>query len=411
MKKEQFKVLLREAEDAYPNAPAKGYRQVGEKLFDASYNKANNSLNTNNFSIKAMTEAALEYKLGISGGVNVGGQNGWDLVKEYEGDARFMETVTTGAIPTIIGTVLEKTMIESYNYHTGPYNTLVREIDWTGKDTTKATIPGMQAFSDFKERAEGTPYLQSGLKEKYAEVYLKDFGRIIALTWEAVVSDETGLLVERAQSLGEAGAFHRNQMIVQSVEMIAARSTMGETATKACNLNGTTLLQAGVYATTHAAVTGTDLQVNANLVATNKALDYDGIDEAWGLARKMTDEKGAYINVVPNALLVYATQAAKAWNLMNTNMQPGTAEFNSNFYYKKFNIIDTPYLSDTNSWYLGDFPKQVVWMWVARPASLTKGTESDAFFTSKIIKQWRFSYHGGCGMRDYRYIIRSAGES
>ena len=126
---------------------------------------------------------------------------------------------------------------------------------------------------------------------------------------------------------------------------------------------------------------------------------------------RITNAKGAYINVVPNALLVYATQAAKAWNLMNTNMQPGTAEFNSNFYYKKFNIIDTPYLSDTNSWYLGDFPKQVVWMWVARPASLTKGTESDAFFTSKIIKQWRFSYHGGCGMRDYRYIIRSAGES
>lgn len=409
MRKEVFKVLLKEAEDKYGKTE-KGYKAVGEKLFNATYDPKTNRLDTSGLSFKAMTEAVFEY----NGHKDVSIHNFFEDVEgmDVTESQRVKEAVTTGAIPTIIGTVLEKSFIEAYNYHSAPYMSLVKELDWKGTDTTKATIPGMQAVSDFKARPEGTPYFESGLKEKYAEIAMKDFGRIINVTWEAVVSDQTGLLLERAQSLGEAGAAHRNKMIVQTIEMVAARSTMGETATAGCVLNGSTLTQANVYNTTHAAVTGTDLQVNANLLSTNKALDYDGLKEAFGLARIMKDEKGEFINVNPTTLLVYSTSFVDAWNLMNTQIgQPGSSDANANFFLRRFSIVDTPYLSDTNSWYLGEFPKQVVWMWVDRPKALTETESAHAFFTSKVLRSWRFSYHGGGGMRDYRYIIRSAGES
>jgi hypothetical protein len=399
--------LIAEAETApeFKNAPNKAYVAVGEKLAKSIIGK-NGTVDMTKLSFKSMLEAHLRHTLQDPSLVLTN-----DFLSEYDGNKLVSETVTTGSFPTIIGTVMSKTFIESYNYFTADYKALYTEVPWDGNNSTEMYVPGLQALGGAKERPEGTAYQDDSLNEKWAKVVMKDFGRMISITWEALVTDKTGLVLERCQQRGEMLGLHLAKLVVQSIEMVAARSTMNETTTQAAVFNSTAITQANFYANDHSAVTGLDGQTNDNLVTTSCALDFDGLKEAFSLIRKMTDENGDPITVEPKVLLVPTGEEVNAWQLMNTISQPGTAEAGLNFFRGKYSIVATPFLSDTNSWFLGDFKKQIIVVYVAHPVMVTKGSETDDFFTSKIVKKWRASHHVGSAARDYRYVVRSPGES
>jgi len=412
--REKYLELVHEAEtcEQFKNSPTLGYEAVAEKLFDASYDATKGEVKKDAISFTALLEAELSKRI-PGERILLAGHYGDEFMDKYKNDPRVMEAVTSGAFPTITSTFIQKATIKAYEYNSNDLLNLINEDSWTGGDTSKATIPGMRATGKMLPRAEAASYTGDDTHEDYVDIYLHDFGRKIALTWEAVKSDRTGMLLQRAEAMGKAGALHRAEMVTQTIEMVAARSTMpNEAATKGAVFNGqTALTQANIYANTHAAVTGLDAQVNDNVVTTSTALDHDGLKEAWGLLRKMTDGRGKKIMVEPNVLLVPSDLAVDAYSLLKTVNIPGTTDFGTNFFKDKFKIVDSVFFSDTNSWYLGDFKSQITWIWVDKPRTLRQGTSSDAFFNNKIVAEYLFAYHGGCGHTDYRYVVRSPGIS
>ena len=412
MRTTEYLNLVWEAENSnqFAGNKVKAWKAVGEKLFNIYWNDKTGMPDPTKFSLTEMLAGHLRHDL-KDPSISLYGPMGQAFLHEYDGDPRASEAVVSGAFPTITGTIVEKTIIKNYELVMEDYRSLYSEHQWTGGSTVKATIPGVYGSTAFKKRPEGTPYQATDLKEKYVEIQLADFGRTVSLTWEAVVTDRTGLIMESAQSVGKGGAQHQSKMIIQSIEMVAARTTMGETATLAYVANGTTLTQATVYANTHAAVTGLDGQVNDNVVTTDTALGVDGLVEACSLLGIMVSDSGEEIIISPTTILTHTNKYITAIRLIGSEYEPFTTENQINPFKNKYTIVATPFLSDTNSWYFGDFPTQIVWLWVDKPQSITLANTTQVFFDSKTVRQWRFSYHGGCGQRDYRHIVRSPGES
>jgi len=415
--REKYVEMFREAEtlEQFKNSPTEGYEAIGERLFDASYDAQRGEIKKDTISFTAILEAELGRKLNDPS-IYLRGAGADEFLQKYRDDKSkrlIYEAVTSGAFPTITTTLIQKAVIKSYEYNTKDLVSLVTEESWTGGDTKKATIAGMRAFGPFLPRNQGASYIADDTHEDYVDIYLQDFGREVALTWEAVKSDRTGQLLREAEAMGKAGALHRGEMITQTIEMVANRSTMpGESATKAASFNGQiALTQVQLYSADHSSQAGLDGQTNANLVVTNTALDHDGLKEAYNLLGVMTDGRGKKIMVTPSVLFVPTQMEVDAFSLIKTVNIPGTSNFGTNYFKDKFQIVGSPFFSDTNCWFLGDFKSQITWIWVDKPRTERLGTSSESFFHNKIVAQYLFAYHGGVGHTDYRYIVRSPGAS
>ncbi|HDL60124.1 MAG TPA: hypothetical protein ENH14_01575 [candidate division WOR-3 bacterium] len=409
--KDLYLTMVHEAENApqFKNSRRQAWEAVGERLFDLAWNEKEAKLDVHKYGISftAMLEATINKELRTP--ISLFGMSNKQFTDLLQENRQVYEAVVSGAFPTITTTIMQKTVIEAFRYHTAEYDALVSVHPWTGGSATKVSIPGLEAFDGMKRRPEGTPYYGTDTAETYVDVYMYDFGREVELTFEAVKTDQTGMLVERAQRIGEKGALHRNKMLVQSIEMVAARTTMDETATRAGVFNGTALTQAQFYSNDHSSQAGLDGQTNDNKISNNLTLDYDGLKEGWKLLSKMKDHRGDEIQPMPNAILCHTDYYIDAWEKINTRIgAPDTAENSANFFYNKYNVIGTPFLSDANSWYLGEFKPQVVQI-EFDPFQVSDIVSQDDLFHKKIIRCWKAAHHFGIANRDYRYVVRSAG--
>jgi len=175
-------------------------------------------------------------------------------------------------------------------------------------------------------------------------------------------------------------------------------------------LNGTIITQSNFYTTDHSSVSGLDGQVNANTVS--DSLGTTGVSNALNRFANMVDERGDPIQIVPTVLLVHPLDGPTAWQLVRSTNQFDTSNNALNPYgpggYRTFKVVESVFIetSSTRNWYLGDFASQVYWLWGWKPETLVQTKDSNISFEKDIVTRYRFSYFGGCGHVDYRYIVR-----
>jgi len=128
--------------------------------------------------------------------------------------------------------------------------------------------------------------------------------------------------------------------------------------------------------------------------------------------RPMKDEEGRYILAMPKVLLVNPSLYRTAWQFTSDDPQPDTGNNGSNFYKKALGLtaMQSPYVGTgggaSTDWYLGDFKRQLVWIWAKRPYTDSEGADSASAFERDIVARFKYGYWGGCGHRDTRYIVK-----
>ncbi len=313
-----------------------------------------------------------------------------------------MEAVHSSVFPYITGKLISSKVLEAYNLNIAPVQMLYTEISMSRKEEDLA---GFTDLDTPDEVPEGLPYTETAIGEKVVKIKAKKFGRIISLTREAIMFDQTGQLLDRASRIGEKMAYVEAKAVIQAC-MDAANTDLGVAATDWWIYNGTAR---DSYANTHATVDG---RVNDNIITAT--LGTAGLKEAYKYLALMQDLNGEYINVIPKVLIVPANKKWDAMELLTSDKQYDSAENAKNVFMNEgLKIFSHPIVDATSAyyWYLGDFAKDIylgrVW-----PVEVTaQGKDSDAAFTSDIVKRYKVSDYFGVNAVDYRHRLVSQATS
>jgi len=284
------------------------------------------------------------------------------------------EAVDTTAFPTITARLISRQVIEAYQTTPAIGEYLVHTVPSVRK---KEEIVGFVAVEQVKEVKEGMPYEESSLAEKKVTIENKKFGRILAITEEAVMEDQTGQILQRAASLGEKARLFKEKMILDVVRDVNSDAYSGS----------------ALYTSAHG---------NFHSVAFGS--DGSGLEEAKRLLSEMTDENGDPILVSGQILFVPQELEKEAYNLINPVLTEST-------YHRQIisQIFTSPFMTDATEFFYGDFKKQFRYqeVWPMQVLQAKEGHE-DAF-NRDIIAKYKVRLYGGCGAIDYRYVIKSEG--
>lgn len=308
--------------------------------------------------------------------------------------SRVVEAMTASAFPYITSKAISKVLIDSYDYALGDVSSLVTEVP---SNRAAEDIPGLTAGDNLDLVGESAPYHEVTIKEKRCRITNFKFGKIIALTKEMMLFDQTGRVLEQAKRIGEKGGLHRHSIVVKKCASLACSET-GEAADTSLVYDGTAR---ALYANDHSAW---DTQTNDNISTT--AFGFTGVDELLQLLLAQKDDRGDAIVVTAKQLLVPVQLQTKALQLVGSEWEYGTANRNINPYKGKYQVIATPILTSAGVYYLGDFARQMRWQWVWEPITDTLMATSESAFTNDILQQFKFSYMGGCGALDHRFAAK-----
>ncbi|MBE3088375.1 MAG: hypothetical protein IMZ71_04605, partial [Chloroflexi bacterium] len=129
-------------------------------------------------------------------------------------DTELTEAVDSTMFPKITGALINKVVMDAYGLEYGVADQLVTTIPSAVKDET---LVGFTAQGALQEVGEGLSYEETGFGEKYHKVWNRKFGRIIALTEEAVKFDQTGQMIARAKLVGEKMRAKKEQIIFEAI--------------------------------------------------------------------------------------------------------------------------------------------------------------------------------------------------
>ncbi len=331
-----------------------------------------------------------------------------DLDPQSCSQKELTEALNGSQFPQLTRSLIHRVMVPAYEDGLQSADMLVTELDTQRYD--QETMVGTTAISTLPRVYPGQPYPAADFGEKYFTISFANFGQILDVQKELILSDQTGTILDRANQAGMVMGQHRHRFIVETL-INAPRDAMDEATSTACVYKGTALTASQFFANTHATYDG---QVNDNLAASSP-LGTTGMDTAMGLLGTMTDEKGRYINIMPKVLVHHPTLNRTAWSLLNdidlSTVDSGNRGKN---YYQKFNIAPfaTPYVTsnsgNTTDWYIGDPKRALVWMWYIRPTTDTQGSDSNSSFERNVVFRAKCMYWAGCAYRDNgRFLVKA----
>jgi phage major head subunit gpT-like protein len=131
------------------------------------------------------------------------------------------------------------------------------------------------------------------------------------------------------------------------------------------------------------------------------ALTTAGIKSTRDTFRAFTDYTGQRVSLNPDMLLVPIQLETDAWEIVRSNLKPGGANNDANFYQGLFDLVVWNYLSDANDWWMLDSRQMARNLFWHMRTGLEIFGEGDLFAgTRKIGGYMRFS--NGC--TDWRWI-------
>ena len=146
---------------------------------------------------------------------------GRDTVRDWERGEQISESataVTTADFALIAEQLLIHSVQEAYNLAALVGNQLVSPFPSSLQESE--VIPGIAVVADEFETPipEGKPYPMIGLQPSTVRIPAAEKrGGILPITREMIIRDRTGLLLQRAQTLGEAMGLNKEKRIIDTV--------------------------------------------------------------------------------------------------------------------------------------------------------------------------------------------------
>ncbi|WP_325437843.1 prohead protease/major capsid protein fusion protein [Pseudomonas nitroreducens] len=118
---------------------------------------------------------------------------------------------TTSDFPLLLGGAVNRTLRAAYDLAPQTWRPLGRQTTVPDfRAVTRAALGDISALEQVKEHGE---YKYGTLSEDGAPLKVAKFGKIIAITWEAIVNDDLGALSRIPQALGTAAAQTESDVI------------------------------------------------------------------------------------------------------------------------------------------------------------------------------------------------------
>lgn len=112
------------------------------------------------------------------------------------------------------------------------------------------------------------------------------------------------------------------------------------------------------------------------------ALSYASLEAAMIAMRKFTNSQDRrMVGVMPDTLFVPVDLEVTAWEIINSQLRPGTNNNDASFFFNKFKVRSSVLLTDTNNWFLIDSKKMKQFLiWQQRiPLEFNKDQDFDTY--------------------------------
>lgn len=360
-------------------------------------------LKPSDFSIRELAEGLVE--------------NGAEWVRsmdpKYGGGQSVMESsdgVDSTAFANITGQLLINAVMEGYENEAFMISRAMRTVSTR---LNGEIVPGIGKLGDKTESVgEGMPYPRAGISEDYITTPQTDKkGVIVPVTKEAIFFDRTGLILERANGVGESLGLNKEKRCVDVL--------IG--ATNNHKWKGTS------YNTYQASTPW----INILSGATYDLQDWNEIDDADQLFNDITDPntgepvvmmantiiatpaKRQVVNRILNATEVrHTTNSGNTQTLAGNPFGSGLTSVVSRYLYSR--LKSQLSLSAANAkatWFYGDISKAFRYMenW---PITVTQAPQnSEAEFDRDIVVQFKASERGVAAVWNPRCIAKISGHA
>jgi len=320
-----------------------GAAKTGKQLRESLQKK---ELAPDDFSLRELAEAFMSREWVQDLHPKSGGRR---AIREAAGDA-----VAFSQFSNITGQIVFSAIKEAYDDEEFVFSQVVPTRPTSLLDVEK--IPGISNIGDeFQTVSEAAEYPMVGMSEDYIEVAAKlKRGAIIAVTKEAIFTDKTGVLLERAKKLGWWLGFNREKRLV---DLVIDENTGAASVTAGghrYHWKGTS------YATYQ-----TSTPWN-NVTTSNALANWTNIDTSWKLLAAMTDPyTGEPIMVQPTTIIVtpdlfhtarYVTSATEVRNQTNlaagnTNRETLSPSPIENYRILMSRLLKSRAATDTDWWF------------------------------------------------------------
>lgn len=313
------------------------------------------------------------------------------------------EAVNTTGFSVITSELISKKVMDAYQDQPKVLDELTTPFD---SKVLVDRVPGTYLAGSLDDVAEGMGYSQDlDVKDKYVQIEGAKRGKIINVTEEAILFDQTGTVMMRAANLGKLGAIDRDRRGIYTIMDIVVNG-----------VNYYAWYPAGTRTAIWANAGGAGTQhVYDNLIVDVLA-DFTDLDAANVLLGTIKDDNGDNIAVIANVLLVPRALETTAKRLILNSSMPGGANSNEiNPFYNSVKVIPTPIIDGsgdtvaTTNWWWGDFKSQFVEKRVYPMQVLRQAENSDAMFEKDIIARYKVREYSQVGAVDYRFVVKSTG--
>jgi hypothetical protein len=289
--------------------------------------------------------------------------------------------LTTSDFPLILANTVGRTLRASYKQPTGGIRLLARQAtlpDFRARsrlmlDSTGVTLEKVNEHGEFK----------NGSLVEAAESYrLATYGKIIALTRQAIINDDLGALVDLARRFGVAAMAFEAQALV---DLLQANSGVGPNMS-----DGNPM-----HHTSHANVSGSGAAPSEITLSAGRLA-----------MRKQTGVGGGLIEAPPRYLLVPPDLETTAEKLLTAIQAAQTSDVNP---FSKLSLIVEPRLTSATRWWLFASPDELESLEYAHLAGAPGPQISTQVGFRVDGVETKVSLDFGCGAVDWRGSYTNAG--
>lgn len=335
-----------------------------------------------------------------------------ETLPNNSGDMLFREAINTTMFNAITRMLISSTVIGAYDKQPTIGDNLVTTV----KSSRRVeNIAGFTEAEGLKDVLEGAPYEDSSIGEKYVTTEAGKKGRIVSITEEMIMEDNTGQVVYRAQRIGEQAAVDKEIAIMSAVldKNSNVYRPSGTPTAIYSTANGNYAGTAGAYTGFDSAIPLTDWLTIDKLEQFHSLSIID--DRQMGTAQPIL--WNPQIMLVPPGMKATALRIINATEVRVTTSAPGSTAAENRTMFRNpaqglFTVYSSPLMlrigvSDASTHYhYGDFKKQFIYRDIWPIQTFSQGRDSDEAFERDVVSRFKVRYLGGVAALDYRWVIK-----
>lgn len=297
--------------------------------------------------------------------------------------SNFKDLFTSAALP-----VLDMLRMDEYMQHQDLRPALLN-MESTDRDI--AQNASLASLGRFQQTSDNEVAPLDEISQSYNKTFkILDYTKMIAITKQMIRDEKWGLIEKAIKSIGRSA--HETQQVLMFNLFNGAFSAASTAA-----FDGKAWI-----ASDHPSLDGDQ----SNTLAAQSDLSATSLKEAETVFRKMKDERGKRLNILPKTLLVPSDISHTARELVESPFLPGTANNNLNS-IGKYQVIDSPYLTDTDAWFLVAAPQDHGARAYIRQEMETELDVDVKARTAYYVADFREAY----GVDEWRGIVGSDGSA